>query len=205
MSRTIVKQVPNARLYSDGTILFQNVRFSYVHADEPWAKKEGEKKKFSVTGLMPKATHRAAKDLAKSVIDDMLKEKKIKAMAGKDKFLRDGDDSGRDEYMGMFTVNCSETKRPSVRGPDTRPIPLDEIRERVKSGYYGDILVRPWFQDNEHGKKVNAGFVAIQVKRGTAADVFGDQGVSEDDIDETFDEYDDDESGFETPDDDDEL
>lgn len=186
MPRAIIEEVPGLRIYDDGTWLFRDVRFSYVHADAPWAKNpEKDTPKYSVVSLLPKK-YRQAKMLADKHMAQMLKDRKVTAMATKDKFLRDGDDSGKVEYAGHWTINCSETEPPSVRGPNTKPIPQNEIKKKVKSGYWGDVLVKPWFQDNEHGKKINAGFIAIQVKR--QDEVFGDnQTISEEDIDDTFD------------------
>lgn len=202
MPRTILEEGTNYRVYDDGTLLIQNVRFSYPHVDAPWSKKEGEKKKYSVVGLMPKKTHRAAKDAIKAFYTkNIMEPKKIKAMASKDIFLRDGNDSGKAEYDGHYTINASESpdRPPSVRGANTKPVPLDKIKALVKPGHWGDILIRPWFQDNEHGKKINAGLVALQWKR--KDEEFGEGSISEDDIDETFDAVSDDESGFDEDDD----
>ena len=208
MPRTIVKEVENARLYDDGTILVRNVRFSYPHVDEPWAKKPEEKKKFSVVGLLPKSTHRAAKDLIKGEMDRILTENKQNPKVFKKdaKFLRDGNDAGKEEYVDHYTVNASEDRRPQVRGPDNKKITDPaKIREAVQPGFWGDILIRPWWQNNDWGKRVNAGLTALQVKR--RDETFGEGGISDEDLDETFeaaDEEDQDYGGFDA-DDDDEL
>lgn len=199
--RTIIAEGPHYRAYSDGTILCRDVRFSYVHADKPWSKKETEKKKYSVTGLAPKKTHKALHDYLTSRIKELMtKIPGCTRMEMKDKFLRNGDESKHEEYEGHWSITCSEDRRPSIRGKDTKPIDRDDVLDKVQSGYWGDILIRPWPQNNEHGQKINAGFVALQVKR--EDETFGTGGVSEDDLDETFDEADD-ESGFEVDDDDD--
>lgn len=203
MARTIVDEIPGKlRIYSDGTILVQNVRFSYPHLDAPWSKKPEEKKKYGIVGLLPKKTHTAAAVRIKKYIDDMLAEKnKGQKLASKDRFLRNGDDSGKVENENHFTINASEEEAPSVRGKDTKPIPQEKIKKAIQGGYWGDILIRPWFQNNDHGKKINAGLVAVQLKK--EDEVFGDAiYVSEDDIDDTFDSVADD-SGFEDDDEDD--
>lgn len=210
MARTIVEQGENYRIYSDGTVLVQNVRFSYCHLDKAWCKnpEKGEKPKYSIVGMLPKKTHRAAIVRVRKIADDMIAEAKMnpKVFKKADKFIRDGNESGKEQYMEHWTINASEERRPSVRGPDTRPIPENKIKEMVPSGYYGDILIRPWWQNNDWGKKPNAGLVAVQVKRGKPEDRFGEGGVSEEDIDDTFDEVDDDDldtdGGFDDEDDD---
>lgn len=200
MARSIVKEGTNFRVYDDGTVLVQNVRFSYPHLDAPWSKKETEKKKYGIVGLLPKKTHKAAADAVMAHINEILAEKnKGLKISSKDRFLRNGDDSNSPEAAGHWTINASEENAPSVRGKDTRPIERGKIKSAIKPGYWGDILIRPWWQNNEHGKKVNAGLVAVQLKK--EDEIFGDAVyISEDDIDETFDAVDDD-SGF----DDDEI
>lgn len=121
------------------------------------------------------------------------------------KFLRDGDDAGKEEYVDHYTVNASEDRRPPVRGPDNSKITDPaKIREAVQPGYWGDILIRPWWQNNDWGKRVNAGLVALQVKK--KDETFGEGGISDEDLDETFEATDEDEDygGFDA-DDDDEL
>ena len=39
---------------------------------------------------------------------------------------------------------------------------ISEIRSMFQSGYWFNILIRPWFQDNSFGKRVNAGLVGVQ-------------------------------------------
>lgn len=204
MARTIIAEVKNCKVYDDGTILVQNGRFSYPHFDAPWAKKEGERKKYSGVFLMPKKTHKEAAKLVQAQIDKILAEKnKGKKLTAKDKFLRDGDrDSTKDEYADHYTINASEENAISVRGKDTKPMPQGKIKSAIQPGYGGDMLIRPWFQNNEHGTKVNAGLVAVQLKRDDL-EVFGEGRISEDDIDETFDAVDDDDdSGFDDDDED---
>lgn len=208
MPRVILEEGENYRIYDDGTILVRNVRFSYPHLDKPWAKNpEKETPKYGIVGMMPKKTHKAAIVRVRKYADDLIDAQKgenSKIFKKDMKFIRDGNDSGKEQYLEHWTINASETKRPSVRGKDTKPIPQDQIAEAIPPGYYGDILIRPWWMNNEHGKRVNAGLSAVQVKRGRPEDRIGEGGVSEEDIDETFDasdEIDDDDGGYEDDDD----
>lgn len=210
MARTIIEECKNCKVYDDGTILFQNVRFSYPHVDAPWAKKDTDTKKFSLKGLMPKKTHADAAKLARKHMLKMLDDRnKGEDVAKKDRYLRSGDDGVKAEEKGCFTISSSlnpNDGEPSVRGKDTRPIPKAKIKSAIQGGFGGDILVKPWFQNNEHGKKVNAELVACQLKydSGPGWETFGEnQRLSEDDIDDTFEavENDDDDSGFDEDDD----
>jgi hypothetical protein len=206
MPRQVVETVKGAngaelcRVYDDGTILLKDVRFSYPHTGKPWKKADTDNPlKYAIVGMLSKTTHKGVRALLLRKINAILAEHKLKAMAEKDLFLRDGDTSGKEHYDGVWTVNASspENRPPSVRGRDARPIDRDKADQEIRGGFYGDILVKPWWQDNKHGKKINCDLIAVQVKRGRPEDEFGQGRVSEEDIDDTFDAADDyEDSGF---------
>lgn len=178
----VVKKVKNAVLYDNGCIRIDNIRGSYVHVDKPYKGKTDpadKEAKYSMVAILPKGTHADARALITDAIAAILKEKNKGAGVKSDaKFLRDGDDAAKPEYANAWTVNCSEARKPSARDGRGQLMQEErEIRDTFVSGYWFNILIRPWFQDNDFGKKVNAGFVGIQfVKRD---DTFGD-GVIDD-------------------------
>lgn len=186
--RTVVKKVDNAVLYSDGTILLKGVRASYPHVLVPREgdNDEGKKvKRWDVVGLLPKGTHQAAKNLVKGEIDRILAEKKIKLGSDR-RFLKNGDDAGKDGYEGHFTVSASETKKPIVKDRDKRRMTDDED-DRFYGGCWINILIRPWYQDNKYGKRINAGLAAVQFLRDD--EPLGEGGrITEDDVDNSFDD-----------------
>lgn len=191
--RTVVKQVANAVLYSDGTIRLDNVRASHPHV---FVAKEGKDDKgnptpakFSIQVFMPKGSHKAAKDLLVEVINDMLREHKTKALPPERKFIRDGDVSGKDEQEGNWVISASEKNRPQLRNRDPR-IPLTEKHsDIIYGGCYVNVLIRPWWQDNQYGKRVNAGLSAVQFLRD--GEPFGTGRITADDVDATFESHDD--------------
>lgn len=184
--RTIVKKVANAVRYSDGTIRIDNVRASYPHLFVPKAAEQGGTPKYSITCLMPKESHKAAKDLLVEVINDFLKEKKIAKLPADKKFIRDGDLAAKDGYDGMWTVSASETKQPRLRNKDKSPLTKQDT---IYGGCYVNVLIRPWFQDNQYGKRVNAGLTAVQFLRDGEA--FGEGRISDEEVDDSFDDEDD--------------
>lgn len=198
MARNAVKKVKNAILYDDGCILISNVRLSYPHLKKPY-KGDGDQgeAKYGVVGLLPKDTHKAAKKLIEERIDELLKENKVKALASDKKFLRDGDESGKDENEGCWTVSARETKRPILRqktdDDPKEPVEREDADEVFYGGCWGSILVRPWYQDNKFGKRVNAGLTAVRKTRDDEA--FGEGRISEEEVDEAFDEDDDEDEG----------
>lgn len=226
MPREIVSQGKNFVRYADGTILAKNVRFSYPHVFEPTTvidKKTGKESKpsYSLTGMAPKATHGDLKAEIVKMMDELIQENKGKFKKGEKialtpdkKFFRDGDKSTKEADAGHWVFSTRETAkhRPSVRGPDTKPLTIDDDAQ-VYGGCWGNILLRPWFQsDDDYGKRINANLVACQVTKGLnaagvprpGAEPFGSGRISEDEIDDTFEAVDeDDDDGY--VDDDEEL
>ena len=191
-----VKKVANAALLEkDGQIFIRvsNVRLSYPHLDKPY-KKEGDQgvAKYGVVGLLPKDTHKAAKKLIEEVIGDVMKENKVKALAADKKFLRDGDESDKEEHEGHWTLSAREERRPVLKEMVDGELTLvepEDAKETFYGGCWGSLLIRPWFQNNKYGKRVNAGLSAV-TKKGDD-DSFGEGRIGEDDVDDAFDDEDD--------------
>jgi hypothetical protein len=200
MAREIAKKVKNAILYTDGTIKIMGVRFSYPHLAKPYkgADDKGEAK-FGLVGMMPKKSHKAARDLIQERIDELLKENKVKKLADDKLFLRDGDSSGREEYEDHWTVSARETRRPPLRDRSNNVVEPEDANEVFQPGYWGDILIRPWYQDNSYGKRVNAGLSSAQMVR--KDETFGEGRISDEDLDDTFEDYGDDDDTVDDEDD----
>jgi hypothetical protein len=201
MSALVVKKSgKNFVLYENGMIRVDNVRFSYPHVDKPW-KKESDKgtAKYGLVGMLPKETHEEAKKVIAEEMKRHLAEAKISVPADK-KFLRDGDanrdeDSGDDasnSYAGHWFLSARETNRPTLRDASGRKLDpvedLETINELFYGGAWGHMLIRPWVQNNEHGKRINAGLVGAMFKKNDKA--FGqgrvdDSGAWDDVADDT--------------------
>lgn len=204
--RTVVKSAKNkagqviAKLYSDGTILISHVRASYPHLDEAWAKNAKDTKAFSVTGILPVATHQPAIDLLNEVCGDIITERnKGKDIKDDAKFIRDGKPTKKPEYEGAWIVAARETEKPTVLHPDKSEMDSPaEIKREIKAGYFIDMLIQPWWQDNEHGQRINSSLRAVRLRR--EGPLIAEGGISKDEAISSFD--DDDEGGFGGSDDD---
>lgn len=195
--REIVSKVTNAVLYSDGTIRIDNVRASYPHLDKPFAKADKDGKmpepKFSIVGMLDKKTHVSAKELCVKVIQDIQKKEDTKV--AKDKwFIKDGDDSDKKEYEGYWTVSTREGNRPTVRHRNGSVMSEQEIRDIIYAGCRVNILIRPWFQDNDFGKRINAGIVAVQFVRDD--EQIGESRIDDEGVFEGLDDDDEDDDGL---------
>ena len=165
-------------LYEGGIIKILNVRASYPHLDKPYAG-DGVPK-FSILGLADKATHEAVKAACVEVIDDLKKANK-NAKVAKDKlFIKNGDDSDKEECEGMWTISARETKRPKVRDGNGDLLEVDEVSDVIYPGCYVDIIIRPWFQDNSYGKSVNANLLSVKFR--ADGEQFGEGRIDDDDL-----------------------
>lgn len=205
--RTVVKTAKNkngqviAKAYSDGTILISDVRASYPHVDKMWRKNDKDTPAYSMTGILSTATHQPAIDLLLEVCTDILAERNKGADIPDEKyFIRDGKPTKKPEYAGAWIVASRETEKPTVLHPDKSEMESpEEIKSEIKAGYFIDMLVQPWWQDNEHGKRINASLRAVRLRR--EGPLISEGGISKDDAISSFDD-DDDDGGFGGDDDD---
>lgn len=190
MARTVVKQVLNGVLYDDGCVRVDNVICSYPHLDKPWKKNEKDREKFSVTGLGPKETHGEVKALLVEQINRLLAEAKMGKIGAEHKFVRNGDTEDgplKPETEGMWIIKASENpdRAPKVRNQLTKVMTPAEILKTIYPGCIINILIRPWAQNNDFGKKINANLIAVQfVKDGTR---IGEAAIDDDDAWEVLD------------------
>jgi hypothetical protein len=213
MSALVVKKRgKNFVLYENGMIRVDNVRFSYPHVDKPW-KKESDKgvAKYGLVGLLPKETHEEAKSVIAQEIKRVLTEAKLTVPTDK-KFLRDGDanvdpddpDAGENSYRGHWFLSARETNRPTLRDKSGRKLDpvedLQTINELFYGGAWGHMLIRPWVQNNEHGKRINAGLVGAMFAKDDKA--FGQGRVDDSDA---WDDHASGDTGGSSNDDDDDL
>lgn len=192
--RKVVKRVDNAILYSDGTIRVSNVRLSYPHLAEKYAGQDGKgTARYTAVGLLPKKTHTAAKDLIKAEMMKLLaSSNKGKDIPPDKKCLRNG--VAGTESDGHWTLNTAESKRrPTCKDRNKVTVEKEDVDEMFYGGCYVNLLIRLWWQNNDFGKRINANLIAVQfVKDGEA---FGEMRITEDDIDNSFDDGDDDDNG----------
>lgn len=196
--RTVVSKVTNAVLYSDGSIRIDKVRFSYPHLDKPYESEgdDGQKKaSYSIAAMLPKATHTAAKDLLKKVIQDLIAKNDTKVGTG---FwcLSDGDkaaeeDEGKELYAGHFIVKSAEKRRPSVRKADGSTMSEREIADEIYGGAWGSVFIRPWYFNGKarngktYPKRVLANLIGVQKWKDD--EPFGEGRISDDGVFESVD------------------
>lgn len=194
-NRTKVKQGKNYIIWSDDTITVQDVRISYPHLDQKWAKNVGkDTPRWSATGILPVATHKEAID----AIKEWATAKVLELNKGKDipdnvYFIRDGGPTKKPEYKDSWIVVAGETeKEPVILNPDRSKMAREDIKPTIKAGHFIDMLIEPWFQNNEHGQRENASLRSVRYRR--EGPEIAQSGVSEEDAISSFE--DDDDGGF---------
>jgi len=155
-------------------IKVKNVRISFPSLFRK-AVFNGEETKFEGTFLLDKNEDADVIAEMKDAIADMLKNNLKGAKLPSDKIcLKDGDDSGRDEYEGHYTIKASNAKRPIVIDRDKTPLSEDD--NRIYSGCRVNGIIELWAQNNQWGKRINANLLGVQFFKDD--DPFGDGGVS---------------------------
>ena len=135
--------------------------------------------KYEATFVLDKVEHAEVIAGIKAQIDRLMKEE-LKSKVPSDKLcLKDGDEMGRPEFEGKYTIKASTKKRPLVINRDKSPI--TESDNVIYAGCYVNAIVSLWAQDNKFGKRINAQLDGVQFCRDGEA--FGDGAVSVNEFD----------------------
>jgi hypothetical protein len=169
-------------------IQLKNVRLSFPELFKAKAFQEGQNPKFSASFLIDGSTKegKATIKMIEKEIDSLAKSNWPK---GKPKSLKiclqDGDTKDYDGYADMMYVSSNNDTRPVV--VDRKRSPVTEADDLIYAGCYVNASLNLWCQDNQWGKRVNAGLRAVQFVKGGEA--FGGARV---DVEDEFDEIDED-------------
>ena len=99
----------------------------------------------------------------KHEIDRVTKESfKGKKLPADKVCLKDGDDTGKDVYAGLYVLNTNSNTPPHVISHINPKEKVAEDENKIYSGCYVNVKVNLWAQDNEWGKRINAELIAIQ-------------------------------------------
>ena len=141
-------------------IKLQNVRLSFPSLFRK-AQFQGEETKYEATFMLNKEEHADKIAEIEKAIQAGMKEHFKGAKIPSDKIcLKDGDESGRDEYEGHYTIKCANNKRPKVIDRDRSPLTEDD--GKPYSGCYVNAVIDLWYQNNGYGKRVNANLLGVQ-------------------------------------------
>lgn len=211
MSLVVKKKVKNGVLYEGDfekqmTVRVDNVRISFPHVGKPWAKNpEKEQEAYSCGGILDKEDHAEAIELINKVINKMAAANDMRLPPSK-LALKDGDspENTKEEYRGAWYFNARETKNlPTAKKKTPKGmvnLTPEQAEREIYGGCYGSILFRLWPQDNEWGKRINAGLLGVVFLRD--GESFGESRIDDSDA---YDDLDDSDGGFGDIDDEDDL
>ena len=154
--------------------MLKSVRVSFPHLFTQQKDKKGKKVGYGAKLLLdPKNKEHVVQlnELKALMVEAVEAHPKVKKMPAEDKrCLRNGDNTERAENQGMFLVSTNARNKPYVFDA-TRKQVTSKKRNPIYSGCYVDCLVNIWIQNNEHGKRVNAGLQGMKfVSDGEALD-----------------------------------
>lgn len=154
---------PLIRFFDDGRIAIRRVRLSYAHLFAPSAFQAGDKKSYSVTGILPKDTHQSVYDALSKRMVEMQKEAFKQKIPADKLCLRDGDLTGKEEYEGCWIIVArdSEENPPLLLDKDGKT-EVTKKDDKLYSGAIGNLQIRLWAQNNQYGKRINANLLGVQ-------------------------------------------
>ena len=166
-------------------IQLKNVRLSFPSLFQMGSFGGESTGKYEATFVLDKKEHAEVIKQIQTATDALMKEA-FKGKIASDKLcIKDGDELGRDEFVGKMTIKASTKKRPLVIDRDKSPITEDD--NIVYAGCFVNAIVTLWAQNNQFGKRINAQLDGVQFYRD--GEPFGDSGISVD----AFDAFGDDE------------
>lgn len=197
-----------------GEVKLLDVRLSFLEVFEKGKDKKNKTTgetiagRFKCNGLMEKGTEATKANMAKlKAANEQVKAAKWGADPAKQPklkphqvYLRDGDLEDWEGYEGCFYVSASSDEQPvlidRVKDENGKWVELTKANggpKKLYSGARGNIIIRIWAQDNEHGKRMNAEIKCVQFRaRGEAFsgaapvdpnEAFADDDVGPDDLD----------------------
>lgn len=143
-----------------GKIKLNNVRLSFPSLFRK-AQFQGEETKHEATFMLHKERDADKIEEIKKAIAEKIKTDLKGAKLPSDKIcLKDGDESGRDEYAGHYTIKAANSKRPKVIDRDKTPLAEDD--GKPYSGCYVNAVIDLWAQSNSYGRRINANLLGVQ-------------------------------------------
>lgn len=163
-------------------IFFSNVRLSFPQLAQPRASAEGAIPKYSGAFLM-EPTHPNIPEFMKQygelalakwnqhatqVMQLIQNERKLRCYGPGEENVNSKTFQVYDGYPGMFVISANRENMPQMIKPDgtgVDPLNTMECQQMARSlyaGCYVNVALRPWLQDNKHGRGVRCDLVAVQ-------------------------------------------
>ena len=197
-----------AVFYDDGTIRIDGGIISYPHVGKAWSKPSKDnpnpKKVYSASLLLNKTKYKAVKNALVEHNKTLMKSLDIDFVKDENKYMVDGDKTGKPENKDCYVIRTREERKPFVKDSQKRLMSDDDAERDIQGGDIVSMLIRPWPQKSaDYGKRLNCGVSGV-MKLATG-ERFGEGRIGEDEIDDRFSDVGPDEAGGGFDDGDDQL
>jgi len=167
-------------------IFLTNVRLSFPHLVDPQVKKNeetgAERTSYNAELLMPpdhpgaaefmKTVGRMALDKwaehANTILSMLQNDRKQRCYGKGDERLHKKTLVPYDGHAGMFYITAGRERKPQMIQPSGKPIDSNDslayraLASEMYAGCRVNVAIKPWLQDNKHGRGVRCDLVAIQ-------------------------------------------
>jgi len=163
-------------------IYLSNVRLSFPHLVEPHSATEGGVKKYSADFIMP-SDHPGFKQFmqqyaslvqtkwaehAQSVMQVIQNDRKLRCYGSGAEKIDKKTFQPYSGYAGMVYITASKDVLPQMIMDNGSPVdPVNTmacqaIARKLYGGCFVNAALRPWIQDNKHGRGVRCDLIAVQ-------------------------------------------
>ena len=163
-------------------IFLSNVRLSFPQLVEPRASVEGGVKKYSADFIMS-ADHAGFKQFmtqyltlaqtkwnehAQQVMQMIQADRKLRCYCAGDEKIDKKTFKPYSGYAGMVAISANKDQMPQMIQSDGAPVEAgntlayQSLARKMYGGCYVNAAVKPWIQENKHGRGIRCDLVAVQ-------------------------------------------
>lgn len=144
-------------------MILRNVILSFPSIFKTEIYKGNDTKKYAATFILDKKEHAAIIEIIQKEINKVLTEEFNTTIAKFNRdniFLKDGDDSEKENLHGKFTIKATNKEQP--KAVDLAKNILSETNNPFYSGAIVNGVIGLWPMNNNYGKKIIANLYGIQ-------------------------------------------
>lgn len=178
-------------------ILLSNVRLSFPHLAEPQKQTtpKGERISYNCEFILTPnnpgwvAFHQAVGKMAldkwganaQNVINMCQQDRKQRCYGQGEEKINSKTFAPYDGYPGHYYISAGSPRQPQIIDPSGKQVPpentmaVQQMARKLYGGCYVNAAVKPWLQENEHGRAIRCDLVAVQFF--ADGDAFGEGNV----------------------------
>lgn len=178
-----------AVFYDDGNVRIDGGILSYPHLDKPWGKATKANPHptltYSCSVILNKKRYRPVKDALVEHNKQLMKELRIEFVKDENKYMIDGDKSGKPENADSYVIRTREQRKPFTKGMKNENLTEAETLSQLYGGCEVSVLIRPWAQNSaEWGKRLNCGITGV--RKLADGEPFGEGRIGDEDVADRF-------------------